>query len=91
MYKCEQCDHTCTDKSNLNKHMAKMHRTCSYCEFVTATGTENIAKHIHDNHVNEYYQELADEENKMRNIECEPDSASDVDMSKLSLEERIKT
>ena len=48
-------------------------------------------QHIHDNHLNEYNQELAKEENKKIKItESESDSDSDQDYSKLSLEERIK-
>ena len=68
------------------KHEINLHRACSYCEFVTTRGTENMAKHIHDNHVNEYYQELANEENrKIKNNESDSDSDVDVDISKLSL------
>ena len=79
------------EQRKLNTSVEQMHRACNYCEFVTANGTENMAKHIHDNHVNEYYQELAKEENrKMKNKETDSDSDSDVDISKMSLEERTK-
>ena len=87
-YKCDLCDFISQDKSNLNRHVSGMHKECSYCEYITINKKDNISKHIHDNHVKQYYEELAKEENKKKKIETDP--YSDVGISKLSMEERRK-
>ena len=70
-FNCHFCSYSTERKDLIRRHIKSLHTKCKYCDYFTASKKENIDKHIHDQHYNEYMKQLALEENKKNGFESD--------------------